>query len=176
MGRKIVYINGTTKDVENKTGILYNDTVEQLKGCGAAWQRVCFGYKMSRVQILSSLPITAPLSSNEESTEIHSNWAESFIFLKLYSICRQNENGLGLQKESFSLQSYLILIRKRSQFSSVERGSPKPDVVGSNPTERDFFFVDRIRMKQIHSLAQQSEFDLLWIKERRRSIKKRNVN
>ena len=37
MGRKIVYINGATKDVENKTRILYNDTVEQLKGCGAAW-------------------------------------------------------------------------------------------------------------------------------------------
>ncbi len=36
-GQKIVYINGATKDVENKTGILYNDTVEQLKGCGAAW-------------------------------------------------------------------------------------------------------------------------------------------
>ena len=36
-GHKIVYINGATKDVENKTGILYNDTVEQLKGCGAAW-------------------------------------------------------------------------------------------------------------------------------------------
>ncbi|GER48873.1 3-phosphoshikimate 1-carboxyvinyltransferase [Striga asiatica] len=26
---------------------------------------------------------------------------------------------------------------------SVERGSPKPDVVGSNPTERDSFFVDQ---------------------------------
>ncbi|KAL0416142.1 UNVERIFIED_CONTAM: hypothetical protein Slati_3446100 [Sesamum latifolium] len=25
------------RDVENKTGILYNDIVEQLKGCGAAW-------------------------------------------------------------------------------------------------------------------------------------------
>ena len=32
MGRKIVYINGGNKDVENKTGILYNDTVDQLKG------------------------------------------------------------------------------------------------------------------------------------------------
>ena len=27
-----VYINGGNKDVENKTGILYNDTVDQLKG------------------------------------------------------------------------------------------------------------------------------------------------
>lgn len=37
MGRKIVFLNGGNRDVENKTGILYNDTVEQLKGCGAAW-------------------------------------------------------------------------------------------------------------------------------------------
>lgn len=27
-----VYINGRNKDMENKTGILYNDTVDQLKG------------------------------------------------------------------------------------------------------------------------------------------------
>ena len=37
MGRKIVFLNGGNRDVENKTGILYNHTVEQLKGCGAAW-------------------------------------------------------------------------------------------------------------------------------------------
>ena len=36
-GQKIFYINGGNKDVENKTVILYNDTVEQWKGCGAAW-------------------------------------------------------------------------------------------------------------------------------------------
>lgn len=36
-GQKIVYINRGNNDVENKTGILYNDTVEQWKGCGAAW-------------------------------------------------------------------------------------------------------------------------------------------
>lgn len=35
--RKVVYLNGGNNNVENKTGILYNDTVEQLKGCGAAW-------------------------------------------------------------------------------------------------------------------------------------------
>ena len=33
------------------------------------------------------------------------------------------------------------VIRKRSQFSSVERGSPKPNAVGSNPTERDSVLV-----------------------------------
>lgn len=27
-----VYINERNKDVENKTGILYNDTVDQLEG------------------------------------------------------------------------------------------------------------------------------------------------
>lgn len=37
MARKIVYFNGGNKDVENKTGIIYNDTVDQLKGCSAAW-------------------------------------------------------------------------------------------------------------------------------------------
>lgn len=37
MDRKIVYINRGNNDVENKTGILYNDTVDQLKGCSAAW-------------------------------------------------------------------------------------------------------------------------------------------
>lgn len=37
MGRKVLFLNGANRDVENKTGILYNDTVEQLKGCGAAW-------------------------------------------------------------------------------------------------------------------------------------------
>lgn len=35
--QKFVYINGGNNHVENKTGILYNYTVEQLKGCGAAW-------------------------------------------------------------------------------------------------------------------------------------------
>lgn len=154
-----------------------NDTVEQLKGCGAAWQRVCFGYKMSRVQILSSLPITAQRSSNEESIEINSNCTESFIFMKLQNICIQNKTDQG-QKQNlfFFFTVFSILIRKRSQFSSVERGSPKPDAVGSNPTERDSFFVDRIRLKWIQSLVQQLEFDLLEIKERRRPVKKRNVN
>lgn len=37
MGRKAAFLNGGNRDVENKTEILYNDTVEQLKGCGAAW-------------------------------------------------------------------------------------------------------------------------------------------
>lgn len=37
MARKIVYFNGGKKDVENKTVIIYNDTVDQLKGCSAAW-------------------------------------------------------------------------------------------------------------------------------------------
>lgn len=35
--QKILFRNGGNRDVEKKTGILYNDTVEQLKGCGAAW-------------------------------------------------------------------------------------------------------------------------------------------
>jgi hypothetical protein len=30
--RKKFYIDGGNNDVENKTGILYNDTVQQLKG------------------------------------------------------------------------------------------------------------------------------------------------
>ena len=34
---KIMYINGRNNNVENRTVILYNDTVEQWKGCGAAW-------------------------------------------------------------------------------------------------------------------------------------------
>ena len=37
MAREIVYSNWGNNDVENKTGILYNDIVDQLKGCGAAW-------------------------------------------------------------------------------------------------------------------------------------------
>lgn len=32
MTRQFLYTNGGNKDVENKTGILYNDTVDQLKG------------------------------------------------------------------------------------------------------------------------------------------------
>ena len=39
---------------------------------------------------------------------------------------------------------FSVVVRKRSQFSSVERGSPKPDVVGSNPTERDSESTDPI--------------------------------
>lgn len=31
-GNKIIKIKNNKKDVENKTGILYNDTVDQLKG------------------------------------------------------------------------------------------------------------------------------------------------
>lgn len=37
MGRNFVFLTARTMDMENKTGILYNDTIEQLKGCGAAW-------------------------------------------------------------------------------------------------------------------------------------------
>ena len=38
MGRNLImYICGENNNVENKTGILYNDTVEKLKGCSAAW-------------------------------------------------------------------------------------------------------------------------------------------
>lgn len=135
MDIKIIDFNRGDNDVENKTRILYNDTVDQWKGCSAAWQRVCFGYKMSRVQILSSLPITAPLSSNEGFFEINSHWTyhiESFIVMILYSVCIQDVLGPIL---FFTVLFFMI--RKRSQFSSVERGSPKPDVVGSNPTERD---------------------------------------
>lgn len=170
MGSKVVLLNGGNRHVEKKTGILYNDTIERFKGCGAAWQRVCFGYKMSRVQILSSLPITAPLSSNEESIQIDSNCAESFIFMKLfmklqiriyaYKI-KQNKMDWGQKQNPFF---FTVFSRKRSQFSSVERGSPKPDVVGSNPTERDFFFVDRIRLNHLHSI------DLLEIKEGEKEI------
>lgn len=36
-GQKTVFLNAGNRDMENKTGILYNYTVEQLKGCGAAW-------------------------------------------------------------------------------------------------------------------------------------------
>ena len=45
---------------------------------------------------------------------------------------------MRVQKSSFLFFTAVSpVVRKRSQFSSVERGSPKPDVVGSNPTERD---------------------------------------
>lgn len=37
MGINFMYICGENNNVENKTGILYNDTVEKLKGCSAAW-------------------------------------------------------------------------------------------------------------------------------------------
>ena len=73
--------------MENKAGILYNDhrtpierDVAQL---GSAF---CFGYKMSRVPILSFLPITSPLGSNEGSIEIDSNWTyKIFHLMRLYA-------------------------------------------------------------------------------------------
>lgn len=37
MGRNFVFLTVRTRDMENKTGILYNDTIEQLQGCSAAW-------------------------------------------------------------------------------------------------------------------------------------------
>lgn len=37
MDIKILDFNRGDNDVENKTGILYNDTVDQWKGCSAAW-------------------------------------------------------------------------------------------------------------------------------------------
>lgn len=86
MDIKILDFNRGDNDVENKTRILYNDTVDQWKGCSAAWQRVCFGYKMSQVQILSSLPITAPLSSNEGFFEINSHWTQFTLDIS-YRIC-----------------------------------------------------------------------------------------
>ena len=109
------------------TMTLYNNLE---KGCSAAWQRVCFGYKMSRVQILSSLPITSPMGSNEGSIEIDSNWTKfrvSFFYMHAKII--------------LFFTALSPVVRKRSQFSSVERGSPKPNVVGSNPTERDSVLV-----------------------------------
>lgn len=35
--RNILYIDGGNNDVENRAGILYNDTVKKKKGCSAAW-------------------------------------------------------------------------------------------------------------------------------------------
>lgn len=37
MTRKLYIDGGKNDDVENKTGVLYNDTVQQEKGCSAAW-------------------------------------------------------------------------------------------------------------------------------------------
>lgn len=37
MDIKILDFNRGDNDVENKTGILYNDTIDQWKGCSAAW-------------------------------------------------------------------------------------------------------------------------------------------
>lgn len=37
MDIKILDFNRGDNDVENNTGILYNDTVDQWKGCSAAW-------------------------------------------------------------------------------------------------------------------------------------------
>lgn len=37
MDTKIVFLDIRNRGVENKTGILYNDTIAQLKGCGAVW-------------------------------------------------------------------------------------------------------------------------------------------
>ncbi|KAH9326473.1 hypothetical protein KI387_006651, partial [Taxus chinensis] len=37
-------------------------------------------------------------------------------------------------------RSRIRILRKRFQFSPVERGSPKPDAVGSNPTEREALY------------------------------------
>lgn len=34
---EIMYIDGRNNHVENRIVILYNDTVEQCKGCSAAW-------------------------------------------------------------------------------------------------------------------------------------------
>ena len=67
---------------------------------------------------------------------------------------------IGGTKRILFLTSVSPIIIKRSQFSSVERGSPKPDVVGSNPTERDSVLVIP---KKKHSL--QPKFYLLQIKE-----------
>ena len=135
------------------------------KGCSAARQRVCFGYKMSRVQILSSLPITYLMNSNEGSLRlIKIGYTKSiFNFLIYDSIYIQDELG----------HKIFFVIIKRSQFSSVERGSPKPDVVGSNPTERDQILVICQVENRTEIIEQQSEFDLLQIKESRRSIKKK---
>ena len=120
------------------TMTLYNNFE---KGCSAAWQRVCFGYKMSRVQILSSLPITSPMGSNEGSIEIDSNWTKfrvSFFYMHAKII--------------LFFTALSPVVRKRSQFSSVERGSPKPNVVGSNPTERDSVLVMSNQKKELNKV------------------------
>lgn len=102
-----------------------------VKGCSAAWQRVCFGYKMSQVQILSSLSLTMSYHISKQEInqkrfklDIQTQY-EQFSILSLYA------------GKMYCHHIKFFRKRKRSQFSSVERGSPKPDVVGSNPTERD---------------------------------------
>ena len=120
------------------TMILYNNLE---KGCSAAWQRVCFGYKMSRVPILSSLPITSPMGSNEGSIEIDSNEIQSFILLY----------ACGTKIILF-FTALSPVVRKRSQVSSVERVSPKPNVVGSNPTERDSVLVMSNHKKELNKV------------------------
>ena len=104
------------------------------KGCSAAWQRVCFGYKMSQVQILSSLSLTISYRISKRSISTDSNWT--------YSIWRTiHIEYVSMQDVFPSHKIKFFMKRKRSQFSSVERGSPKPDVVGSNPTERDSIYL-----------------------------------
>jgi hypothetical protein len=62
----------------------------------------------SRVPILSSLPITYPLGSNEGSIKdgFQLDIENLSFFDTIDTICMQN--GFGVQKSSFSLQSYLL--------------------------------------------------------------------
>ncbi|KAL6491920.1 hypothetical protein OROGR_033952 [Orobanche gracilis] len=63
--------------MENKTRILYNDNVDQLKGCGASLVARLFWVQ----NVTGSNPVipTAPFGSNEESIEIDLSCVESVI-------------------------------------------------------------------------------------------------
>lgn len=134
MTRYFVDINGGKKSVENKTKILYNDTVNQLKGM----QRSLVARLFWVQNVTGSNPVipidkyflsaTRDLLRSIKKQDIHIQ--QKIIFYMI--VC--------LYKIDWGKKIFIRKI-KRSQFSSVERGSPKPDVVGSNPTGRDSILV-----------------------------------
>ena len=131
------------------TMTLYNNKKRDVAQLGSAFVlgTKCHGFKSCHPYLL--LLLWAVTRDQLRSIQIGHN-------LQLNeTIC------MRVQKSSFLFFTAVSpVVRKRSQFSSVERGSPKPDVVGSNPTERDSVLVIP---KKKHSL--QPKFYLLQIKE-----------
>ncbi|GJU35361.1 NADH dehydrogenase subunit 9 [Tanacetum coccineum] len=101
------------------------------------------GYVEVRYDDPEKRVVSEPIEMTQEFRyfDSASPWEQHIIEKEIgRSVIACNSSQYGMSKES----SYKSRSIRKALFSSVERGSPKPDVVGSNPTERDSVLVSAL--------------------------------